>query len=158
MAISSKGKRKITVDKKEYFWWVHIADEDDFIGASVLTVISEKKGLHVRYGVQQVSAERFVVALGPYFKGIAGVGGCWRRFICPKFGSGDAVTPKDVAALILWSHETQGESVEVDYLARVVGVVPNGVSTMRLLEADSPQRKTQTVAIRPVASRLGKLR
>jgi hypothetical protein len=121
MAISAKGRRRIQVDGVRYLWWVRSDLEDDFLGQPALTVASPDRQLLVRYGLGQPDESRHVVVLGPKFRGIAGLGGQWRRFRCPAFGTAALVTPRDVAACIRWCGAEEAATIEVDYLNRVVG-------------------------------------
>lgn len=114
MAISARGRRPIEVDGAQYLWWV-TDTLDDFLGMPALTIASDDRKLLVRHGLSQCDDTRYVVVIGPSFRGIPGLGGPWRRFRCPQFGSSDRVTPKDVASLIRWCREPGNSPVEVNY-------------------------------------------
>lgn len=113
MALATRGRRSITVDGREYYWWVKNFD-DDFIGTPTLTVASKQRGLYVRYGQAQ-DERRYAVVLGPVFRGIEGLGGAWRRFFCPRFGNEMTIGPRDVAAFIRWCTASDGKVVEFDW-------------------------------------------
>jgi len=114
MTISAKGRRRIDVNGRSYLWWVAEC-EDDFVGAGALRVVSTDKKFLVRYGVVQPEESRHIVVIGSEFRGLPNLGGRWRRFRCPQFGTFESVTPKDVADLIRWCI-SPGESVtEIDY-------------------------------------------
>jgi hypothetical protein len=96
MAISEKGKRRITVNERVYLW--HVFDEYDqsyFDGVQV-TVSTTDRELFIRYGLQQPDARRSAVIS----RGRAGP----VRRPCPRFEGEDGVlTPQGVRALIEWS-------------------------------------------------------
>lgn len=116
MGISTKHRRKITVDGEEYLWWVAPDDEDWLVpGTPAVTVAKSDHSLLVRYHLGQPEERRHVTVLGPRFRGLAGCGGPWRRFQCPSFEDGGAVRPLQVAALVRWVVEV-GPVVEVNYL------------------------------------------
>jgi hypothetical protein len=74
MAISAKYRRHIQVAGSQYLWWVTEMLEDDFLGSLAATVASEDRQLLVRYGLSQVDDRRFIVVLGPSFRGLPGLG------------------------------------------------------------------------------------
>jgi hypothetical protein len=116
MAISAKYRRHIQVAGSQYLWWVTEMLEDDFLGSLAATVASEDRQLLVRYGLSQVDDRRFIVVLGPSFRGLPGLGGPWRRFRCPQFGTVDRFAPRDVANLIAWCREFGEPATEVNYM------------------------------------------
>jgi hypothetical protein len=115
MTISAKGRRRIEVDGQSFLWWVAECVDDDFAGASALTIASTDKKLLVRYGLCQPDASRYIVVLGSVFRGMPNLGGRWRRFRCPQFGTFESVTPRDVADLIRWCCARGEPATEVDY-------------------------------------------
>jgi hypothetical protein len=115
MTISAKHRRRIIVNDLPYLWWVTDALEDDFLGTNTLSVCSPDKRLLVRYGLAQPDESRYLVVLGPRFKGLPDSPGPWRRYRCPQFGDHDGVAPKDVAAFIRWCTDPTGDAVAVDY-------------------------------------------
>jgi hypothetical protein len=118
MAIRTKHRRQILIDGKTYLWWVSESVDDDFIGSLVLSVASHSRRLLVRFGLSQPDDSRYVVVLGPQFRGLPELNGPWRRYICPQFGTFSQVTPKDVAAFVRWCTEPGGNAIEVDYFGR----------------------------------------
>lgn len=116
MAVSAKNRRRIKVAGTSYLWWVTPDPEDDFLGSSMVTVASDDRGLFVRYGLGQPDTSRYVVVLGPSFRGLPGLGGPWRRFRCPRFEDDAGVTPKHVAELIAWCTDAGSATLEVNYL------------------------------------------
>ena len=113
MAISTAKRRRMTVDDQTYVWWV--VDDEEACGKSVLTVASPDKQFLVKFQLVQAEARRHVVVLGRRFRSRTDCGGCWRRFRCPQFGTGDSVTPKDVAALVRWCNLDANGVIEVDW-------------------------------------------
>jgi hypothetical protein len=120
IAVSRKGKRSITVDGREYLWWVQEDYEPPFvpsIGKS-LRVIDTSGELSVEYHLGQPSDVCHVVVTGRRFRSLGGCGGPHRRFRCPTFTEGPAVTPAHVASLIRWAEERGDAPLEVDYLGQ----------------------------------------
>ena len=97
MAIASKRRRRITVNREQYLWYVA---EDEEGAAMVLQVISTDKRFIAKYQIGQPMDRSYIVILGKRFAG-AKTGGPWRRFLCPQFVL-DAVTPQSVRKLIEW--------------------------------------------------------
>lgn len=84
MAISRKGKRKITVDGKEYLWWVfNEQDQTEFDGNQIKVVASDQVG-YIKYGLEQNDLKRYVViALREHKYKV--------HFYCPKFESEEGI-------------------------------------------------------------------
>ena len=125
MGIAKKKRRKIVVNGRDFFWY--IAEDDDSFPPTVLNnlhevndlhalnVISEDKKFIVRYHLGQENPDtRHLTVIGEEFAG-QNYHGSWRRFKCPRWGSRDTVTPKDVRGLIEWCLEENKEIIEVDY-------------------------------------------
>ncbi|MCE3228602.1 MAG: hypothetical protein K0S32_3153 [Bacteroidetes bacterium] len=96
MAISSKGKRKIIVNSKTWYWWVFWEmDQTEFDGIQI-KVIPENQSTFIKYGMQQQNEKRFVaIALKNYSSGV--------QVHCPKFENEDGnITPNGVRELIEW--------------------------------------------------------
>ena len=109
MAVSTKGRRKITVGGRPYVWFVSDNDEAWW----VLTVISSDKKFLAKYALHQNEGEEYAVILGKQFAG-AETGGSWRRFLCPRFAT-EAVTPGDVRRLIEWCLDERLPRQEIDW-------------------------------------------
>lgn len=61
MAISKKGKRKITIDSKEYFWWIfNEYDQTEFDGIQI-KIVDENQSGYLKYGLEQNNDERYLV-------------------------------------------------------------------------------------------------
>lgn len=109
MAVATKSRRKVTVEGKQYVWYV--AENGDGPGM-VLHVISPDKQFIVKYQVDQPTGEEYVVVIGPRFSG-AETGGPWKRFLCPRFAE-NAVTPSCVRELIQWCLNEHLTRQEID--------------------------------------------
>src|SRR5690349_10226198 len=97
MAVSRKGRRKISVDGAEYVWWI-VPQYDEW--GDALHVVGEARELHLVYALEQSDERRFVTVLGRAFRGHARFGDVHRRFRCAAVGQPGLVKPSDVAALI----------------------------------------------------------
>jgi hypothetical protein len=111
MGVRKTNRRKLVIDDRLFVWYA--AEDSDGPGL-ILHVISDDKRFIVRYHVAQ-SGTSFLIVLGPEFGGVTNTGGCWRRFECPKWEDGDAITPSCVRRLIDWCLLPNKEVVEVDW-------------------------------------------
>lgn len=97
MAISAKGKRRISVNGRAYLW--HIFDEYDqgaFDGVQIM-VAAVDKALFLRYGLHQPDTSRTALIL-------PGPGAPTMRAACPRFeGEDQVMTPRGVCKLIDWA-------------------------------------------------------
>jgi hypothetical protein len=117
MAVSGKGRRKIVVGGRAYLWWVRDADpEYNSASTSALMVVSADGRFGVRFFLGQPPERRFLIVLGPEFKGIPDAGGPWVRVRCPDWQTGADVTPAVVRRLIEWCRSPDREIVRVNYL------------------------------------------
>lgn len=122
MAVSRKGKRPITVDGRRYLWWVQEDRDPPFVPSAghSLCVVDTEGDLFVQYHLGQPSDVRHVVVIGRRFPSVDGCGGTHRRFQCPSFDDGPAVTPAHVAAFIRWSETCDNAPMEVNYLGQAL--------------------------------------
>ena len=120
MAVALKGKRKIIVRDRTFYWWI----KDDPDGASMLLhVLSPDKRYLIRYAVGQAKAHSlkwseqwpppFVEVLGSEFGGLQPEG-CWRRVRTPVWEDDTVITPAFVQRLIEWSLDEEKEVVLTD--------------------------------------------
>ncbi|MFI9502845.1 hypothetical protein [Nocardia sp. NPDC052566] len=124
MGISTKRRRRITVDDREYLWWVQEDPENYYAPYQPgVRVATEDRRLLVRYHLGQSGEHRHVTVLGPEFRGLPGLGGPWRRYRCPAFGSADSFRPADAAALIRWCAEAGAPPLEVDFRGNLIARV-----------------------------------
>jgi hypothetical protein len=97
MAISVKGKRRISVNERVYLW--HVFDEHDqgmFDGVQVWVAAMDQQ-LFLRYGLQQPTDSR--TALICRGRGAPNV-----RAACPRFEGEDGIlSSQGVRDLIVWS-------------------------------------------------------
>ncbi len=119
MAVARKGKRRISVNRTTYFWYV-AGDWDSFPywvtgNPHAVNIVSEDKRLIVRYHLgQQDSEGRHITVIGQLLEG-ARHSGQWRRFRCPAWCDGDIVRPGDVRAIIEWCLDKTRPLIEVDW-------------------------------------------
>lgn len=116
MTICRKKRRRIVVNGREYLWYV--APDPDEFDVPTLTVVSSDRRLFLRYSLLQAE-ERHVVVIGPEFRGVE-VGGTWRRFRCPAFGTLETIAPGDVRQVIEWAIMREQLPVEVDWQGRLL--------------------------------------
>ena len=124
MTISRKHRRAITVRGHEYIWYVK--PDDANLDQPTLTVVSSDRRFFIRYVVLQNDELRHVTVLGREFRA-ATCGGTWRRFRCPTFGDGSAVTPRDVRSLIEWAQSSEPTPDEVDWRGVLLSPNPEAV-------------------------------
>ena len=96
MGVSTKGRRKITVDGKLYVWYVA---KDDDSWYDILNIISENKEyvLAVPLNIKKW----YIISKGRTFQGRI-TSGCWERYLLPM-EIPEAVVPGIVADIIRWS-------------------------------------------------------
>jgi hypothetical protein len=117
MAVSRKYKRPISVDGRDYLWWVML-DDEPFVPSTghCLRVVDLQGEMFAYYPLCQPAEIRHIEVRRRRFRSAdRGSGRALSgRFRCPAFAAGPSVTPADVAALVRWC-ESAGEPVEVDY-------------------------------------------
>ncbi len=105
MGVAKKGKRRIVVDNREYYW--HVKDSEDFyLGASYsLNIISEDKQFLVRYPLLQTKPyeHNVLIVLGKQFGGVGKWGGRHQTVKCPNWETHGVATPSLVEKIIRWS-------------------------------------------------------
>lgn len=52
MTINKKGKRKIIVDFKTYFWWVFYEYDQTTFDGNQITIIAENQSFSIHYGLE----------------------------------------------------------------------------------------------------------
>jgi hypothetical protein len=97
VAISTKGKRRITVNERVYLWRVFEDwDQGMFDGMQVI-VAAVDQDLFLRYGLQQAIDDRTAVVSRD--RSVNNV-----RSACPRFEGEDGIlTPQGVRGLIEWA-------------------------------------------------------
>jgi len=96
MAISEKGKRRLTVRNGRYLWYVFDKyDQTAFDGLQVM-VTAQDRSLIVHYGIQQPDQSRTAVIR-------RGIRAPSVRMRCPQFETDDGtMTPHATRKLIEW--------------------------------------------------------
>lgn len=97
--IATKGRRKLIHDGRRFIWYVK---EDDDSCDMILHVISDDKLFNIQYVLGQDEESCHVVVIGREFAG-GETGGCWKRFLAPRFDPHGVATPRSIARLIEWS-------------------------------------------------------
>lgn len=119
MGISTKNRRRIAVDGRQYLWWVTV-DDTYYLspGGHTVTVATEDRHFFVRYGLRQHEESRHIVFTGTDLGGMTGSSGNWCRYRCPAFGTDESMMPADVANLIRWCL-AEHTRIPVDYLGKL---------------------------------------
>jgi hypothetical protein len=117
MAIRKKKRRKITVNKRSFTWWV--SDDNDSPDI-VLRVFSEDKKFIVSYHFNQPDAQRFLIVLGKEFPGLVNAGSGWTRVQCPKWETDWTITPAAVRQLIKWCLFEEHPLIQVNWKGEVI--------------------------------------
>lgn len=96
MGINRKGKRKITVNSKEYLWWVyHEQDQSSFDGDQI-KIVAADQAMYFHYGLQQFEGDRYVLMALHHEAGSISLP-------CPKFENENGIiTPAGISKLINW--------------------------------------------------------
>ncbi|MFP7658082.1 hypothetical protein [Chryseobacterium proteolyticum] len=97
MAISKKNKSKVSVDGKEYLWWVFDEyDQTEFDGIQIKAVSSDQTHF-IKYGLQQsLNNSKLVLALKNYTKLV-------HLSLPPKFENNEGVITKTgINRMIKW--------------------------------------------------------
>jgi hypothetical protein len=116
MAISKKGRRRITIGDRLYLWWVCDTDPEYGSGSCLaLTVASEDGRFFVRYYLGQKPDRRYLIVQGQEFEGLPEAGSCWIRVQCPEWQAGSSVTPADVRRLVEWCASAGRPLIRVNY-------------------------------------------
>jgi hypothetical protein len=117
MAIRKKHRRKLTLNNRQFVWYV----SDDYDSADmVLHVVSEDKKFIVNYHLEQPDSHRFLIVLGKEFPGFSDAGGRWIRVKCPKWEVDSIVTPSAVRHLIEWCLFEERELVRVNWKGEII--------------------------------------
>jgi hypothetical protein len=117
MAIRKKKRRKITVNKRPFTWWV---SEDQDSPDIVLRIFSEDKKFIVSYQLNQPDTQRFLIVLGKEFPGLSNAGSGWIRVKCPKWETDSTITPAIVRHVIKWCLFTERPLVQVNWKGEVI--------------------------------------
>jgi hypothetical protein len=126
MAIAPKGKRKIVVRGRTFYWCVKADPDSLFLKLSVL---SPDKKFIVQYALGQSRSQAlgwtkdwhppFVEVLGGEFGGLEPAG-VWQRVRTPAWDEDATITPAFVRRFIDWCLDTEKEVVRVDWQGQVL--------------------------------------
>lgn len=128
MASNKKRRRKITVNKRPFFWWVSDDSAD-----KILRVYSEDKKFIVSYQLEQPEAQCFLIVLGKEFPGLADAGSGWMRVKCPKWENDSPITPAIVRQVIKWCLFTERPLIQLNWKGEVIEE-PHSVSPETMAE------------------------
>jgi hypothetical protein len=117
MAIRKKKRRKITVNKRQFIWYVN---DDQDSADKVLRIFSDDKKFMVSYHLDQPDAQRFLIVLGKEFPGLANAGHTWKRVRCPKWESDSTVTPAIVRQVIKWCLFEDRPLIQLNWKGEVI--------------------------------------
>lgn len=117
MAVRKKKRRKITVNKRSFTWWV---SEDQDSPDIVLRIFSDDKKFIISYQLNQPEAQPFLIVLGKEFPGLVNAGSGWTRVRCPKWESDSVVTPATVRQVIKWCLYEERSLIQVNWKGEVI--------------------------------------
>ena len=104
MGVRKKGRRKITVDNKEYIWYVSLDDESDYY---LLNISSDDKSYVLTCPLKMEIP--YLISKGKLFKNEE-TDGIWHRYELP-FDIPEIVTPAFVTKVIAWATQ-EGEAIQ----------------------------------------------
>ncbi len=131
MAISKKGKRKISVNSRQYLWWVYDEySQADFNGNQIEIVAVNQAG-YFKYGLEQEAEKRYVVitlrhqAYKVHVK-------------CPQFEDDNGIIkPSGIARLIKWCfmESTDDNQELVHAYSAQTGIIPEAdrLKTLKII-------------------------
>lgn len=103
MGVRKRGRRKITVDDKEYIWYVSQDDESDYF---LLNIVSEDKSYVLTCPLK--TEIPYLISKGKLFKNEK-TNGRWNRYELP-LDIPEIITPFFVTRVISWATQ-KGESI-----------------------------------------------
>ena len=103
MGVRTKGRRMITVDDREYIWYVSPDDESAY---DLLNIVSEDKSYVLTCPLK--TEIPYLISKGKLFQDEK-TDGRWNRFELP-FDIPETITPAFVAKVIAWATQ-KGEAV-----------------------------------------------
>ena len=116
MAITTKRRRKIQVNGRQFVWWV--APDDDSSDLLVHICSTDKRFL-VHQALGQTGWRRFLVVIGSEFPPLQDAGGCWIRVRTPPWQD-EIATPGLVREIIEWGLNPSKTVVRVNWLGAPV--------------------------------------
>lgn len=103
MGVRKKGRRKITVDEKEYVWYVSLDDYSDYY---LLNIASEDKSYVLTCPLK--TEIPYLISKGKLLKNEK-TDGTWKRYELP-FDIPEIITPVFVTKVISWATQ-KGEAI-----------------------------------------------
>lgn len=119
MAVSKKGKRKLVLEDKEYYWYMKFTD--DWMCAyndPQLHIVSEDKKLVISYQPGQKNDHPFLILKAENVPGLVASTRSWRRLKVPAWKD-DEITPGFVRRLLEWCYDENKSIVLVNYLGKI---------------------------------------
>lgn len=119
MGVNRKGKRKIILNDRVFYWCVEVDIEDG--GIVKLYIILEDKKFIVRYSVGQSKRGKqpFIEIQGKEFEGLNDVGKVLQRVITPRWDD-EIITPGLVREIIEWCFSPKNEVTFVDWQGNII--------------------------------------
>jgi hypothetical protein len=123
MGVLKKGRRKIMIDGREFYWYVNFEEE----GRMGLVIISEDKKFNICYMPCESVYENvrkfcpptpYIIVKKGEFKSVKNIGGYWRRFLTPKWQD-KSITPAFVEKIVRWCFEEE-KVTEIDFRGDIV--------------------------------------
>lgn len=107
MSVGKKGKRKISIDNKEYVWYVDLDYDSPY---HILHIISEDKSLLLSCPIETETP--YLISKGISFQTKKN-NGIWNRYLLP-FNVPDIITPKFVSEVIVWATQNN-KAVSIEW-------------------------------------------
>ncbi|OPX44388.1 hypothetical protein CLHUN_16870 [Ruminiclostridium hungatei] len=113
MSVNKKGKRKLVLNERTFYWYVKEDMED--LGNINLYIISDNKKFFVRYRVGQSKQVKSPVIFiqGTEFEGLKDVDKGLKRAVTPHWED-EIITPGLVKTIIEWCYAPKHELTFVD--------------------------------------------
>ncbi|MBQ4522470.1 MAG: hypothetical protein IJA10_05885 [Lachnospiraceae bacterium] len=96
MGVRKKSRRKISVDDKEYIWYVEVDYDSPY---HILNIVSNDKQLVLSCPIDTETP--YLISKGKLFQN-KDTNGNWNRYLLP-FNIPEIVTPSFVAKIITWA-------------------------------------------------------
>ena len=103
MTVSTKGKRKISVNGKSYLWKAFNENDQSWFEGVQVMIVAEDQSILMRYGSCQTNEMRHIVVQEQNSKPI--------KYSCPKFESEENIfKPEQIKNIIEFSVEKNNEN------------------------------------------------
>ena len=97
MTISEKRRRRLTVDGRDFLWW--IADDEDNLYRPSIVLVSTDQRIYVKYGLQRGDVEPTIRSVGAELHGNSMQQGMHSVAPAPQLDESQGITPRQVAEL-----------------------------------------------------------